>query len=495
MKDNEIYKQALRQLVQFCLWIIAARFTKGAALVLMAILGVAWAFNGKAGKALGMHVMITFMTVVNPHILANDGMMAGLGLRVGPMAIGLALALTEMSRKSGQRLPMGGLLVYLLFATVSSISGWSPIISYLKLINFTIFFLGVWLGTSAISKASGGVMHVRAVFLALAWFLVFGSIALYPFPGISTIQGLNQFADITDVALKNALIEEMVLSGGASLFCGVTFHSQTFAPLLVCTFAWVLCDMLFVEKHLRWPHITLLTCAFPFLYLTRSRVAFFSLIVLLSLIYSYVPRRIKVDGRVRRWLKTVLSGGAILLVLIAVISEIQNNTISRWVRKTEDVDSDSRTLTEAVTASRQGLMEMCLDDFKRNPMIGMGFQVASYTEQMAEGSKGLILSAPIEKGVLPVMVLGEAGSIGFTIFILFLISFYTGCGNRRLFITIVMMSILLAINMGEATFFSPGGVGGITWVICIVGGYVLDISLSVTQNGGSIGQKDYGGWW
>lgn len=54
MKDNEMYKQALRQLVLFCLWIVAVRFSKGAALILMAILGVIWAFNGISGKVLDM---------------------------------------------------------------------------------------------------------------------------------------------------------------------------------------------------------------------------------------------------------------------------------------------------------------------------------------------------------------------------------------------------------------------------------------------------------
>ena len=43
--------------------------------------------------------------------------------------------------------------------------------------------------------------------------------------------------------------------------------------------------------------------------------------------------------------------------------------------------------------------------------------------------------------------------------------------------SIVMFTVMLATNIGEATFFSPGGVGGIIWVLCIVGGFVLDMNL------------------
>ena len=145
------------------------------------------------------------------------------------------------------------------------------------------------------------------------------------------------------------------------------------------------------------------------------------------------------------------------------------------------MQTDQRSLSEAFTASRQGLIEMCMDDFKRRPLIGMGFQVAEYTQEYARGSKGLILSSPIEKGVIPIMILGETGIVGAIVFVVFLISFYFGCVNRRLFLTIMMMTVLLALNMGEATFFSPGGIGGPQWIICMVGGYTLDLMLAAKQ--------------
>ena len=51
-----------------------------------------------------------------------------------------------------------------------------------------------------------------------------------------------------------------------------------------------------------------------------------------------------------------------------------------------------------------------------------------------------------------------------------------------MYISVTMMSVLLVTNMGEATFFSPGGLGGTLWVVCIVGGYVLDMSMWLNRD-------------
>lgn len=477
MDNNKIYKLAFKQLCSFCFWVVAARFTSGAALFLMAFLGVVYAFRGKMGRALGIHAMIMFMVVMNPHLLPKYGMLFSLALRGGPLLIGLSLVFKEFGARSRRRLPMGMLLLFLSSVGISSATGWAPMISYFKLLNFTFFFIGIWLGTNGLSRDVEEMFNLRATLFALSVFLVFGSVALYPFPGISTLQGVLAANKIDDIALINEMIMDQMEGGAQSLFCGVTFQSQAFAPLLCVAFAWTLCDLLFVEGRFRWPHCVLLVLALPLFYMSRSRVALLGLVVILMVIYLYLPNKMQLSARVRKWVGKMLSLGGIVLVVAIAIAEIKSDAISRWVRKTDDVNSDRRSLSEAFTASRQGLIEMCMDDFKRNPTFGMGFQVASYTQYYAEGAKGLILSSPIEKGVLPVMIVGESGIIGTILFFLFLFSFYVGCANRQLYLTLSMMTVFLAVNMGEATFFSPGGIGGIEWIFCIVGGYTLDITV------------------
>ena len=61
----------------------------------------------------------------------------------------------------------------------------------------------------------------------------------------------------------------------------------------------------------------------------------------------------------------------------------------------------------------------------------------------------------------------------------FLISFYYGCVARRLIVTMSLFTIFLACNMAEAVFFSPGGIGGILWVVCVGGGFIIDTHIKL----------------
>lgn len=483
MNRNALYKLSAKWLVIFCLFLLAVRVTHGAFLAVMAGLGVIWALKGNVGKAFSIQVMITFMIIVNPFVLPKAGSLFGYGARFGTFFISLALASRGVMAKNRYRLPFGFLFAYLLAAGVSSAQGWYPLISYFKLINFLVFMFGVWMGAQGFERNANEVMTLRATLFAVAAFLIFGSIALIPFPGISTLDALRMAAreGIDDVETLNALILAKTQGSFMELFCGVTDQSQTLSPLLSCSFAWLICDMLFIEMRFRWPHCILIICSLPLLYMTRSRVAFVCLIFIALFIYFYLPAKLSLDKRVKKWLGTVLFVSGVLMLCMAVFLEVRENAISRWVRKVDDVKSDQRSLQEAFTSSRQSLVEMCLNDFYKSPVLGMGFQVAEYTAYQMQGRKGLVVSSPIEKGFLPTMILGEGGVIGAIIFSLFLIRFYFVCSKKKLYITIALMGVLLATNIGEANFFSPGGPGGIEWMYCIVGGYVLDMWIVIKQ--------------
>lgn len=485
--NTDYYKQSLKTLAIFCLYIVLVRITSGAFLGIMSVMGMVWAFNGKVGKAISIYVMIAFMVIMNPNILPKVGIMYGLGLRVGPLLLGLALVCKGFSSHSRRRLPLGVMLAYLVVAIISSINGWSPRISYMKLANFAVFFVGIWLGTQSLEYDRLGIGVLRSTFFALAVFLIIGSVALMPFPALSTMSGLQQMQFTGNLAVLNKILEEAAIGGEMFLFCGVTMHSQALSPMLACIFAWLACDLLFVEERFRWPHVILIALSLPLMYKTRSRVALLTLTVSLLLIYFYLPRHIAMRSFVRRWMGSMLSVFGIVVVVLVVISEVQSDAISKWMRKTDDLDADRRSLSEAFTASRQGLVEECMSDFRRNPVFGSGFQVSWFTEELAQGQGGLVLTSPIEKGVLPLMVLGETGLVGEIVFIAFLFSFFSGGRCRRLYITVTMMCVLLVTNLGEATFFSPGGIGATLWIVCIVGGYTLDMSFSTIAR-----QRDVG---
>ena len=107
------------------------------------------------------------------------------------------------------------------------------------------------------------------------------------------------------------------------------------------------------------------------------------------------------------------------LVTIGIIGQIRNQTLSKWLRKTDDVGGDTRSLKEAFTGSRRALIEYNLNDFKLNPLFGKGFQVMRGMEQAYRAKLITWYSASVEKGVTPYVILGETGLVGTGVFLIF----------------------------------------------------------------------------
>lgn len=474
--NRVFYKQVLKQLTLLLASLVLTRFSQGAWLGVMTLMGLVWALSGKPGKALSMYMMIICMVGINP-ILLPAGKFLGYVVRFGPLVIGLALMLKGASMPGQARVPLGMLMVYLVVAAISSMNGWAPMVSYLKIVNFLIFILGFWGGIHTLSYDWNGIMELRATFMAFAIFLILGSAALLPFPGISTLSGFQLAMREGNLEAANAAMKS--LEGATPLFCGVTKQSQIFAPLTGCMVAWLLADMLFVEQKFAKFHLAMMGIGVILTYWSGSRTGLLTLMVGVMMVAMYLPNKISLPFNIKRRLKAGVAAMLALGMVAAVASEIMNGSISQWLRKTDDVEEDTRSLSEAVTSSRQGLIEESMRDFRRNPVFGSGFQVAESTaELVARSGSGLVISAPIEKGVLPVMVLGETGVVGSVVFALFLVSFYMASARRSLHTTASLFTVFLASNMGEATFFSPGGMGGLLWAICVIGGYCMDMTLA-----------------
>ena len=151
MFQNPTYKLALKILSLLLISIVLTRFSRGLWLGVMTIAGVVWALSNKPGKALSMYLMIICMVVMNPILLPMGGFF-GMLVRLGPLLIGLALMTRGLSVGGQSRVPFGMLVAFLLAAAVSSMQGWVPMVSYLKLVNFIVFLLGFWFGLSALSN-------------------------------------------------------------------------------------------------------------------------------------------------------------------------------------------------------------------------------------------------------------------------------------------------------------------------------------------------------
>jgi hypothetical protein len=321
------------------------------------------------------------------------------------------------------------------------------------------------------------VLLLRSFFLALSCITTFGSVATIPFPTIGYAIGLRHVLSEGGVALAREVFYQRQADDLTTLFCGITNHSQALAPLLALVVGWVMCDMLLLERRFRWLHMMIIVAALPLAYMTRSRVGLISLVASFFVVSIYVVRKAELPPRAKAHLNMGIWVGMTLLIVGVFIMQTKSGFLSGWLRKTSDVGADQRSLGEALTSTRSGLMEYSLFEFRRSPLFGSGFQVAMFTQDLVRENKGFIISAPIEKGVAPLMILGETGILGAGCFLIFLITFYVGCVRRRYVVTSSLFTVFLVTNMAEATIFSPGGMGGIFWMISAVGGFAIDTYL------------------
>lgn len=477
MKDP-LYKLTFNLLVFFTSAITFCHFTFGYGLVLVAVIGGICALRGKIGASLVIFTFMPFVTMINPLIIPR-GTAFALVSRGTSLMMTISLFLAGTKRKGNERLPLGSLFFYLLVAFISSAQGWFPKISYLKILNFVAFVSGIYIGTKNINQRKDDILLIRASFLAMSCILIFGSLASLAYPPISYFTSVSYLISLEGLEYVAAKMEDGLEWG---LFTGITAHSQFLGPALACFAGWISCDMLFVEKKVKWLHFLLLIPIPVMIYMTRSRTGFITFSALLLFFMFYCIPKVKISDREREKVKSIVLAFAFFIVIAAVVSEIRSNTMSNLLRKKNDSQYDERTFVEAFTGSRMGKVHECMRDFKLNPVWGMGFQVIPEHRELFEQGSISYFSAPIEKGILPLMILGETGIIGAIAFLVFLFSFYAISDRKGYAATLTLFGALLTSNMAEATFFSPAGAGGVFWMITVVGGFIVDMSLKDTAD-------------
>lgn len=469
--ENAIYKLAARYAVIIAVVLTACHYLGAAPAIVVVLVGCSAAFANRVSVALSAFILLPFIMVFNPILIPKSGMLWGLALRGGPLLIGFCLATTSQRRKGNFKLPFNLLWVFLLIAAICSIQGYAPKISYAKIVNFGLFLWVICEATKNLQSQQWELFRLRAFLLGLTALLVLGSLVVRQFPSISTVKGLILMKDTlpSNVGMVDDYLRS---SGGMSLFIGLLNQSQALSAVASCCFGWTICDMLFVEKRYKWQHGLLIGLTPVLIYWTRSRMGLFVMLSFGLMLFFYTMHNVSMAPMLKARINRIITGIVFVGILALVVGESKNKTVSRWVRKTDNVAADERGLGAAVTESRQGLVAQNIRDFRRNRLLGSGFQVAEWHKDLPQN--GIVITAPIEKGILPLMVLGETGILGAMFFLIFLLDFFTQCVRLRLWSTLTMFVTLLAANMAEATFFSPGGIGGIELCFTVVGGFICD---------------------
>ena len=478
---SPFYKRVIQYILAFVALVVLCRLTKDLFALVVVLYGIFQALSHKPGRALVLFLALPFAGAISPLLFPRTSIFM-IAARGGMVAMTLAMLLVTSERRGRNVLPLGMLSFYIAVEAISSMNGYAPMVSYLKLLSFSCFIVGMIVGTRNLHERPQDLMELRVAFFAFACITIFGSILVLPFPSIAYYTSLA--GTIRAVGESEALIryQQSQMSGGMNLFTGVYFHSQALAPMLGCLTGWVFCDMVVVERRLARVHLAMLAVLPVLMYLTRSRLALLMLGVAVLMACGYCFPHMKLDRYLRGKIKSFLMLGSILLMLGAVAFEVKSQALTKWVRKTNDVAADTRSATEAFTETRMGAIDNGLYDFRKNPMLGMGFQVAWHTPEAIRSGWATWYSAPIEKSLLPMIVLGEGGIVGSIAFLIFLCSFFAQCHAKHYHITITLFVLLLTSNLAEGTFFSPNGIGGPLWLVTVVGGFVLDTIVVYRRN-------------
>ncbi len=477
-RDPEI-RAVFRSTIIICGLILLNMVTRNWSFLGLAFYGVIVAAKQKLGKSICVYLLIAFLPAINLMLAPRYGHYAIIS-RLSSLLITAALVLSAGTRPGHHQIPIGTIFLYLGVAFFSSIFGYFPLISHLKILNFTFFILGIYIGTRNLNLRTHDIDEIRHMILAITLLLTYGSLLTLPFPSIAYFTSLQHAVRGQGIEAAN----EFFSSGQRLLlFTGIGTTSQFTGPACACMFGWLLCDMWLVKKKLSVFHLALMA-PIPFIcYLSRSRLAFFILILAMLLATLFCLPRARVSRRVKSSFIGLAVLGSIMLIALSAIAEIHSGMITKWLRKQYDTTetSDDRSLGTAITSSRQGLIELNLRDFRRNILLGSGFQVDFETKAKYKSGRASLFSASVEKGILPLMILGETGLLGACAFSIFLFVFYQTCKQKRYRATSTLFTVFLATNMAEATFFAPSGGGGSLWILLVVGGFVIDMQQYVPQ--------------
>ena len=404
-------------------------------------------------------MLLVALAIMNPIFFVKDRSFYMI-TRLSLLALAVGLGITTSRQPSPFLRPFHLLYAYIACIMVTSFWGWAPLISLMKAVLFLVFMLALIKGVAAVVQKGVDIRFVRAAMLAVSCFFILGSIAVIPFPSVGRSMLNTKLAFWGIDPLQSNIV---------GLFNGLTWHAQTLGPLLAMLNAFLLSDYLCNFRRRHWLYRVLLGGIPVLIYMSSSRTALFGylLSILAVALFFQGERQTPRIKRQRVLIACVLLG---LLATLAVSMHPATSTRLRAyllkARSTEVATDSDETVGDSLAASRLGMFQRGLENFRGRPFIGNGFQVSPGMQGYSFREHGFLVSAPVEKGVLFAMILEEGGLLGAFLFFSFLIALYVT--YRRLAFTCFLstFTVFLGLNSGEAAFFSTSGGGGILWMTC-----------------------------
>jgi hypothetical protein len=251
-------------------------------------------------------------------------------------------------------------------------------------------------------------------------------------------------------------------------FQGILNQPQVFGATIALLGAWSTARMI-GERNPSWYVVGLVAACLALILMSEARTAGFALVLGLgAAVFS-----VSAGGRRRsiRFLLPGLLSKKVLLVAVlaagglALAAGRAESLVTHFISKSGRAEAAS--LLAAYEGSRGGLIGEMWQNIKARPLTGIGFGIASDVQEMdvqRDPVFGLPLGASVEKGVLPIALLEEVGLLGLGVVLAWLLSFFRYWVRGGVEPLSVGLTVLM-LNMGEATLFSPGGMGLLSIVL------------------------------
>jgi len=448
--DTKLIAKYLSILVGF---VLLCKFSGGYAFPLLVPVSLYFVTSRKF-EPLFYLLLIAVMTLVTngyfipkPFIYAatQRGLMVMLGFFMLTWVFG--------QRNSPQVGPVRNFLWYIIYIAFVSFTGWSPLISGLKLFLFFFAFMALYSGANAVSTQQHGMRQLRSMILSLMIFLILGSILLIPFPSI----GNMSFDELQGIVV-----------GNVSLFKGMTWHSQSLGPMVAFCAIILFGDLVFSIQKADKLYILLLLCSVILLIKTSSRTAMGTFLagVLFIVWCTAKTRSIKSSWKSKMIQFFLLAGIALSVGILALPSAREKAVkfVVKYGEEGEKVQLDKKSILK----SRQGKLDEAMYNWRQSPIVGNGFQVSADMQGFKANSIKDILTAPVEKSTWTYAILEEGGIVGMIIFCLGALLALHGLLSHKAYIGASCFFAMIVVNLGEFTMFSMSGVGGFIWGMVFV---------------------------
>lgn len=415
--------------------LLALRLGSSATATLSFALLAAYAFTGRR-QAIHALLLSWLFVMLNPAIAPPPSATSLLRYLVLFSAAASVFLRSELLHGRARISPLGALTCLLgLFIVVHSmLISPEPMISVLKGISWTMAImtsLAAWGGLSP-EERTKTAKEIFVVFL----FVALASVALLSIPSA-------------------------YMRTSTPLFRGLLGHSQALGPMLAILVAWIIALLL---QNFSWIRIAILATILPLIFFTGARTAMLASFLGIAFASVLAPLLLRQQFLA---VMPVLKNNKLFIVFVMSLSlaiiwiDPIVVSVDNFLNKGRQYDS----VLAAYEDSRGGLIDVMLANIREQPMMGIGFGIASDPTTMeVQRVAGIPVSAVVEKGVTPIAILEELGIPGASLAAIWVWALIVRSARAGLG-PLACLGTIIALNFGEATLFSPGGMGMLSIVM------------------------------